>query len=159
MGKRREYRHHLIANSSERLQRFRFTSKGLRQIAADSQQPGRPFRNHMCKHVFRCDQDSVVIFATDGTVNSERGSSSDLCGLCILCGGVFDGISGFKLPACRFNHEDFRRSASTSHGKSGILLYVSSFRSSSGSPCRVLAVARPGLVVFQNRRDGPSVPE
>ena len=32
-GKRREYRHHLIVNSSHRLQRFRFTGKGLRQIA------------------------------------------------------------------------------------------------------------------------------
>ena len=35
-GKRQEYRHHLIVNSSDRLQRFRFTGKGLRQMAEDS---------------------------------------------------------------------------------------------------------------------------
>ena len=35
-GKRQEYRHPLIVNSSELLQRFRFTGKGLRQMAEDS---------------------------------------------------------------------------------------------------------------------------
>lgn len=104
-GKRREYRQHLIVNSSDRLQRFRFTGKGLRQFVTDSRQTGCPLGIHRCEYAF-CPSTVSAIFATEvtGNVREEALEESFVVSVLSMADQFLSGFptAGLYVYSCRF---------------------------------------------------------